>query len=140
LPIIVTEFNMPGQRSKYYRENIRTMTPEEEALKAKDLVDYYSICFAHPAVDGILMWGFWAGANWIPVSSLYNRDWSPSPAANAYQDLIYKTWWTDTSGNISHNGNFDTAGFYGTYKITVGGETREVLLSKDRGRVVVDFR
>jgi endo-1,4-beta-xylanase len=140
LPIIVTEFNMPGQRSKYYRENIRTMTPEEEAQKAEDLVDYYSICFAHPAVDGILMWGFWAAANWIPVSSLYNIDWSPTPAADAYQDLIFKTWWTDTSGNISQNGNFDSLGFYGPYKITVGSESREVVLSKDRGRVVVDFR
>ena len=27
------------------------------------------------------MWGFWEGANWIPVSSLYRRDWSPTPAA-----------------------------------------------------------
>ncbi|WP_158857927.1 endo-1,4-beta-xylanase [Lunatibacter salilacus] len=140
LPIIVTEFNMPGQRSKYYRENIRTMTPEEEAQKAEDLVDYYSICFAHPAVDGILMWGFWAGANWIPVSSLYNRDWSPTPAAEAYQELIHKTWWTDNSGSINQNGNFATIGFYGNYRITVGSETKEVLLSKDRGRVVVDFR
>jgi len=140
LPIVVTEFNMPGQRSKYYRENIRTMTPEEEAQKAKDLVDYYSICFAHPAVDGILMWGFWAGANWIPVSSLYNRDWSPTPAADAYQKLIYNTWWTNTSAKVSQNGNFETTGFYGTYKITVGGETREILLSKDRGRMVVDYR
>ena len=87
LPIVVTEFNMPGQRSNYYRENIRTMTPEEEAVKAVDLVDYYSICFAHPAVDGILMWGFWAAANCIPVSFLYNRDWSATPAAEAYQDL-----------------------------------------------------
>src|SRR5690606_1885169 len=25
LPIRITEFNMPGQRSKYHRENIRTM-------------------------------------------------------------------------------------------------------------------
>lgn len=140
LPIVVTEFNMPGQRSKYYRENIQMMTPEEEAQKAVDLVDYYSICFAHPAVDGILMWGFWAGANWIPAASLYNLDWSPTPAADAYQDLIYKTWWTDASGTISQNGNFETTGFYGTYKITVGSETREVVLSKNRGRVVVDFR
>jgi len=34
LPIRITEFNMPGQRSKYLTEKILTMTPEEEALKA----------------------------------------------------------------------------------------------------------
>ena len=36
------------------------------------------------------MWGFWEGANWIPASSLYKRDWTPTPAAEAYQKLIYK--------------------------------------------------
>jgi hypothetical protein len=29
-------------------------------------------------------------ANWIPVSSLYRRDWSPSPAATACLDLVFK--------------------------------------------------
>jgi len=28
------------------------------------------ICFAQERVEGILMWGFWEGANWIPASSL----------------------------------------------------------------------
>lgn len=62
------------------------MTPEEEELKAKEMVDYYKICFAHPAVEGILMWGFWEGDNWIRPSSLYKRDWTPTPAAIAYQN------------------------------------------------------
>src|SRR5690606_35778505 len=30
LPIRITEFNMPGQRSRYHVEKITTMTPEEE--------------------------------------------------------------------------------------------------------------
>lgn len=54
LPIRITEFNMPGQRSKYYEEKILMMTAKDEELKAKELVDYYRICFAHPAVEGIL--------------------------------------------------------------------------------------
>ena len=78
-----TEFNFPGQRSKYYQaENRQTqLTPEEEKAKAEALRQYYRICFAHPAVTGIMMWGFWEGANWIPQSSLYRRDWTPTPAA-----------------------------------------------------------
>ncbi len=76
------------------------MTPQEEELKAKELVDYYKICFAHPAVEGILMWGFWAGANWIPVSSLYNRDWSPTPAAEAYYNLIFKSGGPGNRGQL----------------------------------------
>lgn len=139
LPIKITEFNMPGQRSKYYQNRDLKMTPEEEQQKAKDLVDYYKICFAHPAVDGILMWGFWAGANWIPQSSLYKRDWSPTPAAEAYQNLIFKELWTAADGKVNRKGEFSVPAFFGNYKITVDGITKEVDLKKAEGKVVVKF-
>lgn len=139
LPIRITEFNMPGQRSKYHTERILTMTPEQEAARAKELVDYYRICFAHPAVEGILMWGFWERANWIPVSSLYKRDWSPTPSAEAYQNLIFKEWWTKVSGTAGKDGMFSTPAFYGKYKVTVNGTSREIDLSKEAGKVTVDF-
>jgi len=89
LPIRITEFNFPGQRSRFYLNRRAQLTPEEEEAKAEAIVDYYRICFAHPAVTGILMWGFWEGANWIPVSSLYKRDWTPTPAAHAYRNLLF---------------------------------------------------
>lgn len=140
LPIRVTEFNMPGQRSKYHEKKITVMTPEEEELKARELVDYYRICFSHPAVEGILMWGFWEGANWIPVSSMYKRDWTPTPVAAAYHNLIYKEWWTNTSGTAGKKGNYSTAAFYGKYKVTVNGVSKEVDLTKAAGKVTLDFR
>ena len=139
LPIRITEFNMPGQRSKYLTEKIVVMTDEEEALKAKELVDYYKICFAHPAVEGIIMWGFWAGANWIPTSSLYKKDWSPTPAADAYQHLIFKEWWIQSSGKAAKDGTYSIPAFYGKYKVTVKGISKEIILSKEEGRVTVDF-
>ena len=139
LPIRVTEFNMPGQRSKYSKDRNLEMTPEEEELKAKEIVDYYRICFAHPAVEGILMWGFWEGANWLPQSSLYKRDWTPTPAATAYKNLIFKEWWTNVKGKANNNGEFSTPAFFGKYKVTVNGKTKEVDLSKAKGKVVVEF-
>jgi endo-1,4-beta-xylanase len=139
LPIRITEFNMPGQRSKYYIDKIQTMTPQEEELKAKEIVDYYRICFSHPGVEGILMWGFWEGANWIPVSSLYKRDWSPTPAAEAYQNLIFKEWWTRESGAIGNNGVFSTPAFFGKYKVTVNGVSKEIDLTKEKKKVTIDF-
>jgi len=140
LPVRVTEFNLPGQRSKYYNQKITVMTPEEEQQKAKDIVDYYRICFAHPAVEGILMWGFWEGANWIPVSSLYKRDWTPTPAAEAYKDLIFNEWWTRVSGKTGKDGVFSTPAFYGKYRVTVNGESKEVDLSKASGKLVVELK
>jgi len=121
LPVRITEFNMPGQRSKYYTNKIAVLTPEEEQLKARELADYYKICFSHPAVKGILMWGFWEGANWIPVSSLYKRDWSITPAGEAYQNLVFKEWWTSVKGTAGKGGIFTTPAFYGKYRITVNG-------------------
>lgn len=139
LPIRVTEFNMPGQRSKYYKDRNLKLTPEEEELKAKELTDYYKICFAHPAVAGIIMWGFWEGANWIPTSSLYKRDWTPTPAAIAYQNLIFKEWWTSENGKTNRKGEFTVPAFFGNYKITVDGKTKVVDLTKASGKVVVEF-
>lgn len=139
LPIRITEFNMPGQRSKYYKDHNLTMTPEEQEAMAKELVDYYKICFAHPAVAGIIMWGFWEGANWIKPSSLYNKDWTPRPAATAYHNLIYKEWWTSVKGKTNRKGEYSVPAFFGKYKVTVNGQTKEVDLTKDAGKAVVEF-
>lgn len=139
LPIRVTEFNMPGQRSKYYKDRSLKLTTEEEELKAKEITDYYRICFAHPAVTGIVMWGFWEGANWIPTSSLYKRDWTPTPAATAYQNLIYKEWWTNEKGKTNRKGEFFVPAFFGKYKISVDGETREVDFTRVSGKMVIKF-
>jgi hypothetical protein len=130
---------MPGQRSKYYKDRNLKMTPQEEEMNAREIVDYYRICFSHPAVEGILMWGFWEGANWIPVSSLYRRDWSPTPSAEAYQNLIFKEWWTKESGNAGKDGVYSALAFYGKYKVTVNGMTKQVDLTKKKGEVIVDF-
>jgi endo-1,4-beta-xylanase len=136
LPIRITEFNLPGMRSMYRQLQL---TPGQEESKAKEIVDYYRICFAHPAVEGILMWGFWEGANWIPASSMYKRDWSPTPSAEAYKNLIFKEWWTKESGVAGRKGLFSVPAFFGKYKVTVNGISKEVDLTKAKGQVIADF-
>ena len=139
LPIRITEFNMPGQRSPFMRQRNLKLTPEQEQAKAKHLVDYYRICFAHPAVQGILMWGFWERANWIPQSSLYCRDWTPTPAAEAYRDLIFKQWWTRWEGKADANGQCRIPAFYGQHAVTCGGQTKKVFLTKEQGKATISF-
>jgi endo-1,4-beta-xylanase len=135
LPIRVTEFNFPGQRSKYYTTDKKgQLTPEEEQAKAEALKQYFEICFAHPAVTGIMMWGFWEGANWIPQSSLYKRDWTPTPAAAAYNDLVKNRWWTRWSGTVDAKGSAVIPAFFGKYKITVNGKETMVDLTKREGK------
>lgn len=139
LPIRVTEFNMPGQRSRFMENRQLKMTPDEEQARARELADYYRICFAEPAVTGILMWGFWEGANWIPASSLYRRDWTPTPAAEAYRDLVYRQWWTKAEGQADANGQYQVPAFYGRYRIVVDGQEKVVDLPRSAGSATVKF-
>jgi GH35 family endo-1,4-beta-xylanase len=140
LPIRVTEFNFPGQRSKYYTTDRQAkLTPEEEQAKAAALKQYFRICFAHPAVSGIMMWGFWEGANWIPQSSLYKRDWMPTPAAEAYKDLVLKQWWTRWSGQANADGYVVLKAFYGKHGVTVNGRATVVTLPKADGIKLLDL-
>ncbi|MGQ9634637.1 MAG: endo-1,4-beta-xylanase [Bryobacteraceae bacterium] len=142
LPIRITEFNFPGQRSKYYAqpENRKlALSAEEERAKAEAIRQYYRICFAHPAVSGILMWGFWEGANWIPQSSLFKRDWTPTPAAEAYKDLIYRQWWTRWSGTAGSDGLAVVRAFFGKHRVTVNGKQTVIEMKRAEGSKVVDL-
>ncbi len=140
LPIRITEFNFPGQRSKYYTGDRRAqLSPEEEKAKAEALTQYFRICFAHPAVTGIMMWGFWEGANWIPQSSLYKRDWTPTPAAEAYRALVLNKWWTRWSGAANSEGFATLRAFYGKYRVTVDGKEAVVDLTRSEGVKSIDF-
>jgi GH35 family endo-1,4-beta-xylanase len=140
LPIRVTEFNFPGQRSKYYGQRGARLTDEEEQAKAKAIADYYRICFAHPAVEGILMWGFWEGANWIPVSSLYRRDWTATPAADAYRDLVFKQWWTNWRGHADTQGRCEVRAFFGNHRVTAGGHEKVISLKRTDPTTRVSFK
>lgn len=140
LPIRITEFNLPGQRSKYHKDRGTQLTLEEEARKAEAIKEYFRICFAHPAVEGILLWGFWEGANWIPQSSLWKRYWTPTPAAKAYRDLVFKEWWTKWKGISDSEGLCEVRAFYGQHQITVDGQEFTVKLNKAEGSKKLDLR
>jgi GH35 family endo-1,4-beta-xylanase len=130
LPIRITEFNFPGQRSKYYQNREARLTPEEEQAKAAALKQYFRICFAHPAVTGIIMLGFCEEANWIPVSSLFRRDWTPTPAAEAYRDLVLNQWRTRWTGTAGASGVANVPAFYGKYRVTIDGKSHTIDLTR----------
>ena len=86
------------------------------------------------------MWGFWEGANWIPASSLYKKHWTPTPAAQAYQSLIYDEWWTNSSAKAGDDGMCEIPAFYGTHKVIVNGVEKVVELSKASGSTYLDMQ
>jgi GH35 family endo-1,4-beta-xylanase len=122
LPLAITEFDV---------------NTTAERLQADYLRDFLTVAFSHPAASSFLMWGFWAGQHWLPDAALYRQDWSLKPNGQVWRDLVLKTWWTNTVGQTSRDGVFQTRGFLGDYEIsaTANGKTvtQRVKLEKSVG-------
>jgi endo-1,4-beta-xylanase len=113
---------------------------DDEQGKAEALRMFFPICFAHPNVEAILMWGFWEVGHWQPHTAMWKKDWTPTPQALAYRDLVFNQWWTQASGKADKEGIFKTRAFYGDYTITSNGKTQKVTLSKTKKSIQVIFK
>ncbi len=117
LPIKITEFDI---------------NTKDEDAQAADTRRFYKLCFAHPAVKGILMWGFWEGRHWRPRAALWRKDWTAKPNGEAYAKLVTEEWTTRGTGEADASGRVRFRGFYGTYRLTQGGLTFEATLTPQR--------
>ncbi len=103
LPIRITEFDIDT---------------DDEQLQADYTRDFLILAYSHPAVVGVQHWGFWAKAHWRPRAALFRADWSPKPAAKAYEDLVLKQWRTKVQGKAGASGKVGARGFHGDYVVT----------------------
>ena len=113
LPIKITEFDINGDKG--------------EELQAEAIGNALTLFFSHPAVNGIMIWGFWDGRHWRSneQAGLWNKDWTEKMAAKVWQQRIFYDWWTDESGSTdTQSGTFETRGFIGEYEVTVESGTR----------------
>jgi GH35 family endo-1,4-beta-xylanase len=115
-------------------------TADTEEGKAEELQTFFPIFFAHPKIEAILMWGFWEEGHWMPHTAMWKKDWTPTPQAEAYRDLVFNKWWTNVSGKANSSGIFKTRAFYGDYIIETNGETKKVKLSKKDKAIQVVFK
>jgi endo-1,4-beta-xylanase len=99
---------------------------DDELVAGQFTRDFYTTLFSHPAVGGILMWGFWDGAHWRKNAPLYRKDWSLKPAGEAYRELVLKAWRTNETAKTDAGGSYKTRAFFGKYevKVTSGGKTK----------------
>lgn len=122
LPIAITELDV---------ENT------DEAARARELDAVLRSCFAHPAVHGIWLWGFWEGAHWRPDAALWRRDFTPTASGRAWRELVFGEWWTRFEGRADDGGRCEVRAFFGTHRVEAAGEAVEVRLERETPRAVV---
>ena len=97
-------------------------TPEGEARQAREVEEFYTVLFSHPAVEAITWWDFsddraWRGA----PAGLVRKDMTPKPAYEALVKLVKGEWWTkpqtlttDAAGRVRFTG------YLGDYEVASG--------------------
>lgn len=129
----LSKFNLPIKITECLFE------ADDDEGRGKEMRRYLPVLFAHPKVEAILMWGFWETGHWMPQCAMWKADWTPTPQATVWQDLVYNKWWTKTGGKAGKDGTFKTRGFYGDYVITSNGKTQNVTFNKKGKSVQVNF-
>ncbi len=88
-------------------------------VRADNLEKLYRIAFGHPSVEGILMWGFWAGDHWRGAdAAIVDLDWTLNAAGARYEALMAE-WTTQSAGATDGIGSFGFRGFHGGYEVSL---------------------
>ncbi|CAI9098526.1 OLC1v1035191C2 [Oldenlandia corymbosa var. corymbosa] len=103
LPIWITELDVSS---------------ENEYIRAEDLEVMLREAFAHPAVDGILLWGFWELLMSRPNAYLVYAEGGLNAAGRTFVALR-EEWLTNANGKIDGNGQFSFRGYQGSYQLEI---------------------
>jgi len=90
----------------------------DDQLQAEYYERFYTVCFSHPAVDVINMWGI-GPVTWQDGSGLLDENYNPKPAFAVLKNLLFNKWHTQTSGTLAEDGSIAHRAFYGDYEITL---------------------
>lgn len=107
LPIKITEFSCDA---------------EDPEIQSRNLETIYRLAFAQPAVEGILMWGFWEKCHWKPDAAMLAVDFSKTELLDTYTNLVFKAWWTREEGATDEEGLFSCEAFFGDLEVLVTTE------------------
>jgi endo-1,4-beta-xylanase len=91
----------------------------DETAQADYTRDFYTAVFSHPAVDGIVQWGFWEGNQWKPAAAMFRKDWTPKPNYEAFRTLTQKTLASHHAAQTKDNGMWEASIFQGRHQLQV---------------------
>ncbi|MEM1027398.1 MAG: endo-1,4-beta-xylanase [Planctomycetota bacterium] len=111
-------------------------------LQADFMRDVLTAAFAHEAVEGVTVWGFWANRHWRPTAAHYDSHWNRRSVGEVWKQLTQSTWWTEESATVDAEGQARFRGFKGDYdlKVTLPDGTtltQTLVLEEPAGKVNV---
>jgi GH35 family endo-1,4-beta-xylanase len=111
-----------------------------EYVRADDLEVMLREAFAHPAVEGIMLWGFWELLMSRDNAHLVNAEGDINEAGKRFLALKQE-WLSHSNGHVDEKGHFNFRGFYGTYNVEVVTPSKKIsktfVLDKGDSPVVV---
>jgi GH35 family endo-1,4-beta-xylanase len=114
-------------------------TPEGEERQAREILEMYSILFAHPLVEAITTWSVTDGG-WLKApAGLLRQDNSVKPALAELEKKINHEWRTETTLPSNGAGELSFTGFRGNYEIEWNNKKAAFTLSKNTGSIEVNF-
>ncbi|CAL0323710.1 unnamed protein product [Lupinus luteus] len=96
-----------------------------EYIRADDLEVMLREALAHPAVEGIMLWGFWELFMSRDNAHLVNAEGDINEAGNRFLALKQE-WLSHRHGNVDEQGQFNFRGFHGTYNVQVVTDTKKI--------------
>ncbi|KAK7310741.1 hypothetical protein RJT34_08440 [Clitoria ternatea] len=89
-----------------------------EYVRADDLEVMLREAFAHPAVEGIMLWGFWELFMSRDNAHLVNAEGDINEAGKRFLALKQE-WLSHSRGHVDEQGQYNFRGFHGTYNVQV---------------------
>ncbi|XP_062097151.1 endo-1,4-beta-xylanase 1-like [Humulus lupulus] len=112
------------------------VSSENEYIRADDLEVMLREAYAHPVVEGVMLWGFWELFMSRENSHLVEAEGEVNEAGKRYLELK-KEWLSRAHGHVGDEGEFGFRGFNGTYALEVvtGGKkvVKTFVVENDKG-------
>jgi GH35 family endo-1,4-beta-xylanase len=120
LPLHFTETTILSGSPEKQTDAWGQTNAEMEATQAEHAAAFYTMLFAHPAVQAVTWWDFSDYHAWQNApAGLVRDDMSPKPAYELLLKLIKQRWWTRAETRTNDSGMCELRGFYGHYRVSV---------------------
>ncbi|NVM55723.1 MAG: endo-1,4-beta-xylanase [Candidatus Helarchaeota archaeon] len=104
-----------------------------EETQAEYASRVHRLAFSHPAVGGVVWWGFIDGSPSTAGHGLLNTTLGPKPVYHAIDQLINGEWRTSGFELTNSTGWIDFTGYYGVYNISLPSGAHQLVNVESKG-------